>query len=43
MNLWGLFAFSVFMAHAQTNERIRLGVSMRAHFEIKSGCLYASD
>ena len=24
MNLWGLFAFSVFMAHAQTHERIRL-------------------
>ena len=24
MNWWGLFAFSVFMAHAQTNERIRL-------------------
>jgi len=24
MNFWGLFAFSVFMAHAQTHERIRL-------------------
>jgi formylglycine-generating enzyme required for sulfatase activity len=24
MNFWGLFAFFVFMAHAQTHERIRL-------------------